>query len=317
MSEIITQGHSSALSDVSEKDAKWDKHRAHTQDIEGIYAKNPTFHRLASRMSSCADLLRFAAHTNHETGEYGIRLRSAQFCKVRHCPVCEWRRSMKNTARFFTALPEILRQYPRHRFLFLTLTVANCEPDQLRVTLADMSKAWKRMSERKDFPAVGFIRSTEVTRSKTGQAHPHYHCILMVKPSYFGAGYVKKTDWAFRWKSALRVDYLPVVDVRKIEPKQEGQTIEGAIVETLKYSIKVEDALQNPQWLYTITEQLHKLRFLATGGVLKGILKEKMTDSEMVQGDESDDKTKDDDAPSLVFKWRRPSRKYMKVNYTK
>jgi plasmid rolling circle replication initiator protein Rep len=317
MSAIIAPRDNMSLSDYSEKDAKWDNHRAKTQDIEGIYAKNPTFHRLASRMSSCADLLRFAAHTNHETGEHGIRLRSAQFCKVRHCPVCEWRRSMKNTARFFTALPEILRQYPTHRFLFLTLTVKNCAPDQLRATLADMSKAWQRMSQRKDFPAVGFIRSTEVTRSKTGQAHPHYHCILMVKSSYFGAGYIKKTDWALRWQSALRVDYLPVVDVRKIEPKQEGQTIEGAIVETLKYSIKVEDALQNPQWLYTITEQLHKLRFLATGGVLKGILKEKMTDSEMVQGDESDDKTKDDDAPSLVFKWRRPSRKYMKVNYTK
>lgn len=313
MSAIIALCDSLSLSDYSEKDAKWDNHRAKTQDVEGVYAHNSKFHRLASRMSGCSSFLNFGQQTDHETGEFKLKLRNAHFCKVRHCPVCEWRRSMKNTARFFTALPEILNQYPTHRFLFLTLTVKNCPPENLRATLADMSKAWQRMSQRKDFPAVGFVRSTEVTRSKNGEAHPHYHCILMVKASYFGTGYISQAQWSERWRDCLRVDYLPVVDVRQIKSKKEGQTIEGAIVETLKYSTKVEDGLNHPDWLYTITEQLHKLRFLAAGGVLKGILKEKLTDEELIQGDEpADDSKQDDDKPALTFGWKPSRRKYVR-----
>ena len=56
--------------------------------------------------------------------------------------------------------------------------------------------------------------------------------------------------------------------------KKEGQTIEAAVVETLKYATKVQDSLKSPEWLYIVTEQLHKMRFVESGGVLKGVLKE-------------------------------------------
>ncbi|WP_162827406.1 protein rep, partial [Escherichia coli] len=76
----------------------------------------------ALRMSSCSGLLRFGRSTIMETGETRLPLRSAQFCRDRHCPVCQWRRSLMWQARLYQALPKIVVDYPSSRWLFLTLT---------------------------------------------------------------------------------------------------------------------------------------------------------------------------------------------------
>ena len=68
----------------------------------------------------------------------------------------------------FQKLEEIKTQYPTHRWVFLTLTVRNCDLVDLRDTLKDMNASWKRMSETVAFKkgVAGFIRTTEVTRGK-------------------------------------------------------------------------------------------------------------------------------------------------------
>ena len=68
----------------------------------------------------------------------------------------------------FQKLEEIKTQYPTHRWVFLTLTVRNCDLVDLRDTLKDMNVSWKRMSETVAFKrgVAGFIRTTEVTRER-------------------------------------------------------------------------------------------------------------------------------------------------------
>ena len=61
--------------------------------------------------------------------------------------------------------------------------------------------------------------------------------------------------------------------------------------ETLKYSVKPSDlALERDKgaWLHEMTKQVHKMRFIATGGVLKGILKpeDEITTEEMISSSE-------------------------------
>ena len=98
--------------------------------------------------------------------------------------------------------------------------------------------------------------------------------------------------------------------MRSVKSKKDGQTIQAAVVETLKYATKAEDSLDNPQWLYAITEQLHKLRFIATGGVLKDLMKDDMTNAEMIAGD---DATADQNTePSMWFGWQPNQRRYQK-----
>jgi plasmid rolling circle replication initiator protein Rep len=303
------------LADYSERDARWDHHRNNTQDIEAAYAANPQYLKLAERMHSCANRLIFGwSQPDLDTGETKLKLQQSLFCQARHCPVCGWRRSMRNVGRFFSALPDLRAEYPKHRWIFLTLTIKNCDLQDLKATLKTMNTAWKRLIQRQDWPATGWIRTVEVTRSTTGQAHPHFHCMLMVPPSYFSHGYVRHDQWVERWQSALRIDYSPIVDVRAIKPKEASQDLHAAAVECLKYGTKVEDGLRSAEWLYGITAQLHKNRFLATGGALAGLLSERVSNKEMISGDDAgdEDEPNEDDQAKLVFEYDRPKRKYKK-----
>ncbi|MFO5759780.1 protein rep, partial [Klebsiella pneumoniae] len=95
-------------------------------DVGGIYLLVAEYERYGARMASCGGLLRFGWSTLKETGETRLRLREAHFCRVRHCPVCQWRRSLMWQARFYQSLPRIVADYPDSRWMFLTLTVRNC-----------------------------------------------------------------------------------------------------------------------------------------------------------------------------------------------
>lgn len=224
-------------------------------------------------------------------------------------------------ARFLKALPRITQDYPKARWIFLTLTVKNCEIAELRQTITHLNASWKRLSHRKEFPAIGFARSTEVTKSKDGLAHPHFHVLMLVKESYFqGKYYLSQEDWTELWKSCLQVDYNPVVDVRTVKPnKKFGEDgIKAGIVETFKYSVKPEDMFgtgteEDKEWLLELTTQLHKTRAIALGGVIRNYLSE--SDPEDLLTEEGDDETPDE-IGRLLFGWRERENRYAKQRDT-
>ena len=210
--------------------------------------------------------------------------------------MCQLRRSRQWLAKFYQAAPAVQAQYPTDRFLLLTLTVRNPQPKDLRATLQEMSKAWKRLSLSKEFRAVrGFIRSTELTRGADGSVHPHFHVLLQVRPSYFAADYVKQSDWVAAWRSAMRLDYDPTVDIRRIKPVKDAPpglspSLAGA-VEVLKYTAKGSDLLADAAWTDTIMTQTHRLRFLATGGVWKDVMAEDDEDTPTDLNESAPDET--------------------------
>lgn len=293
------------LVDHSPKDRPWDVHRGQADDVSRIYAAWVEFERLAARMVDCAGLLRFALVVLAGTGEAVLRLREAFFCRVRHCPICQWRRSMMWQARFYQALPEITAAYPKARWIFLTLTVRNCPITELGTTLTDMNMAWKRLVLRNEFKsALGWVRATEVTRGDGDTAHPHFHAMLMVSPSYFTKDYVKQSRWSELWGECLRVNYLPIVDVRTIKGD-----LSRAVQETLKYSVKPQEMIDNPEWFLEMTKQVHRRRFIATGGVLKDVLKvDEENDADMVMADNVSDA--EDDGARVAFSWNNGRRRY-------
>ncbi|MGE1747650.1 protein rep (plasmid) [Escherichia coli] len=272
------------LSDYSPRDAVWDTQRTLTDSVGGIYQTAAEFERYALRMASCSGLLRFGWSTIMETGETRLRLRSAQFCRVRHCPVCQWRRTLMWQARFYQALPKIVVDYPSSRWLFLTLTVRNL-----------------------------------VTRGKDGSAHPHFHCLLMVQPSWFkGKNYVKHERWVELWRDCLRVNYEPNIDIRAVKTKtgevvaNVAEQLQSAVAETLKYSVKPEDMANDPEWFLELTRQLHKRRFISTGGALKNVLQlDRETNEDLVIADDVGDGT--DDGKRTAFVWDSGKRRYKRA----
>lgn len=312
------------LSEYSPQDAPWDVHRGQSDDVGSIYATAVEFERYAARMADCGGVLLFGWVIDPATWVTALRLKHSQFCRVRHCPVCQWRRSLMWQARFYQSLPKIVDEYPKSRWLFLTLTVRNCGIGELADTLMAMNEAWQRLIKRREFsPVLGWVRTTEVTRGQDGSAHPHFHALVMVPPSMLaGTNYVKHARWVELWRDCMRLDYQPVVDVRAVKERvpEAAQTVldartgalQRAVAETLKYSVKPSDMTDDPDWFLELTRQTHKRRFVATGGALKEVLRvDEETDTDLVMADGPAEG--EDDGSRLAFAWTPTQKRYRRA----
>lgn len=309
---------SHGLSDLSPKDKPWDIHGLE-RDIVGNTYLSIGYTSHAERILNCSQFLEFAVGLS-EQQSVTLKLRSARFCRVRYCPVCQWRRSLKWRARFFEALPKLFEDYPRIKFIFLTLTVKNCSLDELCLTIKDMNKAWNKLVKRKQFPALGWIKSIEVTKSKDLTAHPHFHCLLAVPSNYFSNPdlYLSQSIWQELWRKSLKVDYAPIVNVKKVKSKvgkEERSGLMIAVCETLKYSVKVNDLIYDSEWLVGLTEQMHNLRSVSVGGILKSYLSDfgKETDSEDLIHIKSKVNLEDEQLTKFYFSWNYSSKRYIEV----
>ena len=292
------------LASESPKDATWDTRRGAGEDLSDLLGG-----RYGERLDKCAQWLNFERTIKPETGEAGLRLSAVMFCQFRHCPVCAWRRSQMWKARFFDALakaPEAQPELATAAWLLLTLTVRNVAVTELRETLGSMSKAWQRLIKRREFSGVGgWIRSVEITRGSDGSAHPHYHVLLAVPPSYFGKRYVPAKAWAAAWGEALRADYAPVVDIRRVKAKNGHDAPAVAAAEVLKYATKSADLLADRDWALEMIRQVHRTRAIASGGWLKNALREdEETQQDLLEGEGRDDEGEaDESAPVVRFDW--------------
>lgn len=207
-------------------------------------------------------------------------------------------------------MPLLEKDFPKARYLFLTLTVRNCKIDELRSQIDILNNAFRKLSRRKNFPAVGWLKSLEVTRGKDGSAHPHLHVLMMVKPSYFSHGYLSQKEWGKLWKSCLKVDYQPVIHVKAIKPKKSPTVI---LNEVIKYQTKESDLIADPAWFAEYVNQMHNTRAIALGGIFRDYFKALEEEPEDLIGkDEEEDL--DSDSVHLFFSWRKNDRKYRLID---
>lgn len=326
------------LSLVSPNDSIWDQHRTATQQVSEIYNNHPEFQKWGERTANCSPWLIFKDVENK------FKLSEAFFCHVRMCPTCQWRKSLYEKARAYRAMDTILNN-PEHEnlsFIFLTLTAENCPVSELRSTLSHMNKSWKRLIERDIYQKTfkGFVKMTEITRDKkrpNTHAHPHFHVLLVANKSYFSdpKKYLSSNKWAELWGDCLRVDYIPIVDVRGVKPKRKKGVkikdltpedrkdgIRSAVAELIKYSVKPADMLGDGSqaaqaWFLELSIQIKGLKFVSSGGILKDLLKDRvLSDDDMVhvgESDASDDANSDansDDTRRISFNYRPSEKAY-------
>lgn len=316
-----------SLQDYSKKDVKWDTKKRNAVSVQAVFKKseNPNVQKYSKRTAECANGLEFGYVVDKETGELNLKLLSANFCHCRHCPICDWRRSLRAQAMFKTALPEIIENNPKSRWIFLTLTVENCEITELRETITEMNKAFMRMLKRKPFSFIkGWIKKVEVTQEKSRKnyAHPHFHVLLMVNESYFTSrDYLSKMEWVRYWSEAMRSKVPLSIDIQALRKKFNGNdkaTIE--LLKTFNYSVKTSDIVNDDltqKWFLEYIEQVHALKFLTSGMSLKNIFKnqkeEDETDEDLINVDENGDPVLTDEInPSLYFFYKYTQKKYVK-----
>jgi plasmid rolling circle replication initiator protein Rep len=221
-------------------------------------------------MTDCSKTIRRLERVNTKTG--GVFMTTqAERCRVRHCPVCQRARSSKLFFQMKPALEQINVENQTYRWVFLTLTVENCAITELRDTIKNMNAAWSRLLKIKELSCVkGWLRNVEVTRGKTDEntAHPHFHILLCVPSNYFTKNYIKQERWGELWRDALRVDYVPMVNVQSVKQLNNGI---AELTKATTYSVKPSELVdeKGADWLHELHKQCDKLRFIASGGLVK------------------------------------------------
>ncbi|PTJ04834.1 protein rep [Staphylococcus simulans] len=230
----------------------------------------------AHNVRECGNILEFKP-----TEEGYLKLHKAWFCKSKLCPICNWRRAMKNSYQAQKIIGEVIKEKPKSRWLFLTLSTRNAvDGKTLEESLTEMTKAFHKLFKYKKVSnnLIGFMRSTEVTvNHKDGSYNQHMHVLLCVESKYFrGAeNYISQEEWVKLWQKALKVSYKPVANIKAIKPNKKGDSdIQAAIKETSKYSVKSSDYLtgdkeKDTEIVSDLEQGLYRKRMLSYGGLLK------------------------------------------------
>jgi plasmid rolling circle replication initiator protein Rep len=178
-------------------------------------------------------------------------------------------------------------------YLFLTLTVPNCSPDELDNTLTRLFKAFDRLMKRRNVKRAvhGFFRALEVTRNDEHDTyHPHFHCVLAVNPSYFHkADYIPQSEWLQMWRDAYGDQSITQVDVRKAKPKKStfdelgnlvSNDLGSVVAEVAKYTVKSSDYIfpndpeKTDRVINVLAGALKSRRLVQYGGIFKKLHKE-------------------------------------------
>ena len=292
----ITIGTGEVLQDYSStgKERPWKLHKKENLRLVELYKKarikdiNLISDSRLFDLEHCGDTLTFL-----QNAEGKKKLKTANFCRVRLCPMCQWRRSLKMFSQVKKITDKILKNDKSTRFIFGTFTIKNTDAENLEACINTLNKKFKYLvDQKKTFaPAkklkqnlLGYLKAVEVTyNSKDKTYHPHLHVIFAVKSTFFknSSNYMTKKEWIELWQKALEVDYKPQTDIRAIK-----SGTAKAVAEVAKYPVKTAPILslsddEAIKVLKTLTLSLNKKRFVSYGGIFKTVKQElKLADVE-------------------------------------
>lgn len=291
--------------------------------------------RRAGRMSSCGDQLEFVY--NPTTGKTSVK--RASLCRDRLCPVCSWRLSVKRTNEMQQTITHLLSTH-EYKGIMLTLTVKNCSRDAIKDTIKHLCTSYSRLCKHRAWKRYirGSARSIEITYSpKNDDYHPHIHALLLVDSGYRCE--LSQQEFASMWRTAARLEYPPIVDVRYTYAKAETaeddtdelnnaeailqsdklSAMADGIVEATKYALKpsaLRRILADDQ-LDSIAAQLAGHRLISYGGDIKKARAELLYTDEESLKDETDDLQFDEigntELHRLAYQWSTDTQSYVLI----
>ena len=107
------------------------------------------------------------------------------------------------------------------------------------------------------------------------------------------------------WQQSLRADYAPIIDIRAV---QKGDDLAELIPEILKYQTKESDLTADREWLLELTQQLHKTRAIAIGGVLREYMRDLANEPEDLTDEVTGEQGEED---VLTFSWHGDEKHYI------
>ena len=229
-----------------DKEVPWREKKMRNEKLADIYAYVDESKMV--RLRECGKFLDFRVYENGEK-----KLHSMSSCRVRLCPICAWRRSLKTFYNNLDIMNYLRNKAGKeYKFIFLTLTIRNCRGYELSETIDDIFAGIHRMYERPEWKRAvkGSCRCLEITHNidRTSEFfdtfHPHVHYLIAVNKSYFtSAAYMSKAQWQELWRSCMGLDYPPHVHVERCYG-----TDAKAVAECSKYSTKDIEYVIPDEW---------------------------------------------------------------------
>ena len=280
---------------------KWQPKKIENMELVKKYEKIGNINK-ALRLRLCGRWLEYAV--NGELKK--IKLVKASSCHVRLCPICAWRRSLNVFRNLSAVYAEDRKQ---HKHIFLTLTQKNVTAEELDGEIQKISKGFLRLIRFKELKEIvqGYTRCIEITYNKRSNTyHPHIHAILSVKKSYGGKYYLPQKFFVEKWQKILELDYLPIVDIRKIE-----QLNGKSVAEIAKYSIKSVDYLENGADIEILDKVLDGKRLISYGGCIRK-LKQQILKNEIEE--ENNQEFEDwKEWERIIYEWHFETEMYRKL----
>jgi hypothetical protein len=284
--------------------ARFSKRKRHHSPVAKLLKDAPELAEMARSIANCANSLQVLLELP-EGGDPFAMLTGYNPCNRRVCPMCEWRRSMVWRGRLLSGLDAFFEKHPKHRAIFATFTIRNVPVGDLGAALKEMHASWKRLTKCSFFPSAYWFRRTEVTLNhvqaplKVTQvassstevddltrgegwgpvmAHPHIHSLLLVPARYFGPDYIRQTEWQRQWMMAARLDYVPVVDVRRARATfttaESFYDARAAGIEAMKYATKATDLVKLKANLPEFVHQIRGHRLVSMSKALADFVPE-------------------------------------------
>lgn len=315
------------LRDKSSDNAKerpWAEKKAKSISVASSYRRLGDKSKY-NRVYNCGNYLEFKRFADSS-----LKLHTANFCKVRLCPLCAWRRSLKIFGQISKIMDEATKDKKR-AYIFLTLTVRNCSAEELPQVLDMMMSGYKLLFDRRKIKksVLGAFRALEITHNTNrfstsyNTYHPHFHVILMVNKSYFNAhsdDYITQSEWTEYWGDSIRADYQPIIHVEKI--KDTHKNIQKAVAETAKYTVKDADYLNSDESLQdeaisVLDGALATRRLVSFRGEFAKIRKQlnldDAVDGDLINCDGEEELRPDLDYVIEVYKWHIGYNNYLKL----
>lgn len=260
----------------------------------------------SNRVKFCGTYLEFTRYPDSER-----ILTAANFCRERLCPMCQWRRSLRVFYEVSAVMDEVQLRHKELVPLFLTLTMRNqpANISSLTAILDSVFTGWHELFRYKKIKAEikGWFRALELTYNKgRDEFHPHIHALIFVDKSYFKKPhYIATTEWVQLWRSAMRLDYDPICDIRRV---RNGKQKRKGIAEVAKYTLKdtdfaTSDNALTDRLVRLLTDSLKGRRLYAFGGLLKQIAAKFGKDEDLIK---TGDTTIRQDVATVIerYSWR-------------
>lgn len=199
------------------------------------------------------------------------KVTSANFCRLRLCPLCQRRKSLKTYAE----ISRLVAALPSRTWVHIVLTLRNVSAAELQQTIDKLFKdstALLRKNSQMQNAFNGALRCLEVTyNSESKTFHPHLHILLTGDKSLNNNSRKRISRKLLQqlWKEAAQLDYLPQVHI-------DYTVDEGVVAEIAKYCVKPlelqlpsDERAQVIEQLYTV---LHGRRLVQSYGEIRTTL---------------------------------------------